>query len=66
MAKMVIDLSGPQGNSFSLMAIAKDLCKKTGKDSAAMIGKMVSGDYQNIISILKEEFGEHIKVKGEQ
>jgi len=55
--KQVIDLSGPQGNAFYLIATASNLAKKIGLDSEEIINEMQSGDYENLIETFDEYFG---------
>lgn len=55
--KIEIDLTGPQGNVFYLMGIAKQLSSALGKDYEEIRGRMVSGDYENAVEVFDEEFG---------
>ena len=60
----IIDLTGPDGNAFSLMARAVDLGKQLGfnaHDCAVVQEEMTSGDYENLISVFDKYFG-HIIV----
>ena len=52
-----IDLTGPQGNAYYILALAKRLCKEFGIDSKPLIDKMMSGDYENLIQIFDKNFG---------
>jgi len=58
--KREIDLAGPEGNAFCLLGIAKDLCKQLGKDWTDISSRMKSGNYENLISVFDEEFGEYV------
>lgn len=55
--KREIDLNGPQGNAFCLLGIASDWAKQLGKDGKAITNEMMSGDYENLISVFDKEFG---------
>jgi hypothetical protein len=55
-----IDLTGPNGNAMCLMAYAKQLAKQLGKDANAIIERMMSGDYENLIAVFEEEFGDMV------
>lgn len=55
-----IDLNGPQGNAYYLMGTAKDLARQMGKDGEAIVKRMMSGDYENLLSVIEEEFGDVI------
>ena len=54
----VIDLQGPQGNAFQLMAYADDFLRQLGcRDKFdAMREEMMSGDYDNLIRIFEKNF----------
>ena len=51
-----IDLSGPQGNAFSLMATATKLGRGLGFDKQridTIIAEMRSGDYENLKKVFR-------------
>ena len=50
---ITVDLSGPQGNAFALMGIAKQLAEVKGLDSKVIIEEMASGDYDHLLSVLE-------------
>ena len=57
--EIIIDLDGPDGNAFHLMAHAKSIAKTVGYASdevGLMIDKMVSGDYANLVKTFDEYF----------
>lgn len=59
----IIDLTGPDGNAFSLMARAVDLGKQLGYEShycAKIQEEMTSGDYENLISVFDKYFGDYV------
>ena len=62
----VIDLQGPQGNAFALMAYADDFLRQMGRrdEFRAMRTDMMSGDYDNLIRIFEENFGEYVTLVG--
>jgi len=62
----VIDLQGLQGNAFALMAIADDFLRqmKRRDEFNAMRTEMMSGDYENLIRIFEENFGEYVTLVG--
>ena len=55
-----IDLTGPGGNAYSLLSLTKNLAKRLGKDEDDILGRMKSGDYENLIKVFDEEFGDII------
>jgi len=58
----VIDLQGPQGNAFALMAYAEDFLRQMGRrhEFRAMRTEMMSSDYDNLIRIFEENFGDYV------
>lgn len=55
-----IDLSGPEGNAFVLIAMAKDYAKQLGRDGNAIADEMMKGDYEDLIEVFDREFGTFI------
>jgi hypothetical protein len=55
--KIEIDLTGPQGNAFYILGVAKNLCKQVGVDSKPILDEMMSGDYENLIKVFDKKFG---------
>jgi len=55
----VIDLQGPQGNAFALMAIAEDWLKQMDRrdEFREMQTEMMSGDYGNLLKVFQSKFG---------
>ena len=59
--EFVINLDGPDGNAFALMAYAKRFAKDMGYVSAeAIINNMKSGDYTNLVRTFDKYFGEFV------
>ena len=61
--KIQIDLSGPQGNAFCLLGLAKNLCKKmdyTPEETKEFLDEMKSSDYEHLVETLDLKFGELI------
>lgn len=60
---LVIDLTGPQGNAFALLGMARSWAKQIGmekEDVYALIEEMQSGDYDNLIEVFDREFGDFV------
>lgn len=51
-----IDLSGPDGNAYCLLAYASRWGKELGKDTAKIHKEMTSGDYHNLVRVFVREF----------
>jgi hypothetical protein len=57
---VVIDLTGPDGNAFALMGYAKTFAKQLDLDSNKIIKDMMSGDYENLIQVFDDNFGDFV------
>ena len=56
----VIELSGPEGNSFHLLSLANNLGRQLGMDAEKLTNissQMRSSDYKNLVKIFIENFG---------
>jgi hypothetical protein len=58
--KIEIDLTGPEGNAFVLLGIAKDLANKLNMDWNAIHKEMTSSDYEWLIQVMDYHFGDFI------
>ena len=58
--KVVIDLTGPDGNAFVLMAYADRFARKLGLDTVTIKAEMREGDYENLIKVFDEWFGDFV------
>ena len=59
--KPVINLDGPDGNAFALMAYAKRFAKDMGQVSdEAILNLMMDGDYTNLVRTFDKYFGEYV------
>lgn len=58
--KIEIDLTGPEGNAFALLGIAKDLCHKTGVEWEPVKNEMTSSDYEWLLQVMDYHFGAFI------
>ena len=57
---MYIDIDGPNGNSYYLMAVARDFCKKLDLDEDEILADMKSDDYLNLLKIFEDNFGDFV------
>lgn len=55
-----IDLTGPDGNAFSLIATAGNLAKQLYLDKKQIQSEMMAGDYENLIKVFDKYFGEYV------
>ena len=61
-AMLVIDLTGSNGNAFTLLTVAKQFSRSMGLDAKAVQQQMMSGDYANLVRVFSETFGEHVQL----
>ena len=61
--KRVIDLTGPDGNAFVLLGIAKGLCKQLEIEDDIILDDMRSGDYEHLINTFDNYFGELVDLE---
>ena len=60
-SEIVIDLTGPQGNAFFLLGYARKLAKQLDfEDVDGLIDDMQSSDYEHLIQVFDEHFGEFV------
>ena len=59
---IVIDLTGPDGNAYALMAYAKKFATQLGwKDKgAALINEMMEDDYEHLLEVFDNAFGDFV------
>ena len=59
---IVIDLTGPDGNAYALMAYAKRFATQLKwKDrGAALINEMMEGDYEDLLEVFDNAFVEFV------
>ena len=57
---IVIDLTGPDGNAYALMAYAKRFATQLGYDHKMIIGKMTPGDHEHLLEVFDSYFGKFV------
>lgn len=55
--KPVIDLSGPEGNAFVLMAYAERWSRQLDIEPGLVAKEMQEGDYENLLEVFEKYFG---------
>ena len=55
-----IDLTGPQGNAYFLLGTASNLAKQLGLDGTKILSDMKSGDYEHLIKVFDDAFGDFV------
>ena len=64
--KQVIDLTGPQGNSFYLMGVSCNLMKQldfTQEEAESVFEELKSGDYEHLIKTFDKYFGDFVDLE---
>lgn len=64
--KPVINLDGPEGNVFHLLAVAKDYMKQLEWPEArrnTFIKQMTESDYENAIQTFDDCFGDYVDLE---
>lgn len=59
-SKIVIDLTGPEGNAFVILGYANRFAKQLGLDANKIHEEMTSGDYENLINVFDSYFGDFV------
>jgi len=52
-----VDLTGHEGNGFVLIGYARKWSKQLGLNPDEVQKEMMSGDYENLVSVLEKHFG---------
>lgn len=52
-----IDLTGPDGNAYVLLGIARRWANQLDLDGDAIIKEMQSGSYENLVEVFDRHFG---------
>jgi len=55
-----IDLTGPEGNAFFLLGMAKKLATQLDFPQEFILNEMQSGDYENLIKVFDLHFGDFV------
>lgn len=61
--EMVIDLTGPEGNAHVLLGYAKKFANQMGLESEQVLSEMKSGDYENLVIVFDNYFGEFVTLE---
>ena len=57
---IIIDLTGPDGNAYALMAYVGRFALQLGLDKEKIINEMMSGDYENLLQVFDGYFGSFV------
>ena len=59
-----IDITGPDGNAFSLIGYAKNFAKQLDMDGSAVTKEMMAGDYDHLLDTFEKHFGSIVEIVG--
>ena len=57
---IIIDLTGPDGNAYALSGYASRFAKQLDLDHKIIIKEMTSGDYENLLKVFDNYFGNFV------
>lgn len=52
----IVDVTGPDGNAFVLLGIAKNWAKQLGYDEQKLLRDMQSKDYEHLVNVFVRTF----------
>ncbi len=58
--EIIIDLTGPDGNAYSLLARAKSYARQLDLNDVAIIKDMMSKDYEHLVQVFDNHFGHFV------
>ena len=58
--KIVIDLTGPEGNHHSLITYAHRLARRENLDEDAIVKELMNGGFKNMVRVFDKHFGEWV------
>jgi hypothetical protein len=57
---LIVDLTGPDGNAFVLLSMAKRWARDLSLDYKSIQADAMAGDYEHLLSVMDKHFGEHV------
>ena len=58
--EIVVDLTGPDGNAYSLLARARSFAQQLDLNDTAIIKDMMSKDYEHLVQVFDNHFGHFV------
>ena len=58
--EIVVDLTGPDGNAYSLLARARSYARQLDLNDTAIIKDMMSKDYEHLVQVFDNHFGHFV------
>lgn len=57
---LIVDLTGPDGNAFVLLSMAKRWARDLQLDFKSIRDDAMSGDYEHLLEVLDNHFGDYV------
>ena len=57
---LIVDLTGPDGNAFVLLGMAKRWARDLQLDFKSIQSEAMSGNYEHLLSVLDNHFGDYV------
>ena len=61
--EIVVDLTGPDGNAYSLLARARSYAQQLDLNDVAIIKDMMSKDYEHLVQVFDYHFGHFVMLE---
>ena len=58
--EIIVDLTGPDGNAYSLLARARSFAQQLDLNDVAIIKDMTSKDYEHLVQVFDNHFGHFV------
>jgi hypothetical protein len=57
---LIVDLTGPDGNAFVLLGMAKRWARDLQLDFKSIQAEAMAGNYEHLLSVLDNHFGDYV------
>lgn len=61
--RLELCLSGPEGNAFYLLAVARNLAPQIQLDAQKITEEMKAGDYGHLVETFEKYFSDYVEIK---
>jgi len=59
-SQLIVDLTGPDGNAFVLLGMAKRWARDLQLDYKSIQAEAMAGNYEHLLSVLDNHFGDYV------
>ena len=57
---LIVDLTGPDGNAFALLGMAKRWARDLQLDYKSIQDEATAGNYEHLLSVMDKHFGDYV------